>query len=220
MDGCFWCDLSNYPNLKKNNMNKEELRQAFPLDWPLGYKRTASRSYSRFKQTGDDAQRFLRNELSKIGARNIIVSSNVPVRKDGMMYSEHMNKVVTDPGVAVYFNLNGEAKVIVADQFTRVWENIYAIGKTLESMRAIERYGASDFINRAFKGFTALPEAIETPYKREWWVVLGVDKHANSAQIKEAYRIKSKLVHPDKGGTAAQFQEMQDAYREAMAQFD
>lgn len=46
------------------------------------------------------------------------------------------------------------------------------------------------------------------PYK-----VLGVSKQATKDEIKKAYRKKSKLAHPDAGGSSEQFGELVKAYR-------
>jgi curved DNA-binding protein CbpA len=39
-------------------------------------------------------------------------------------------------------------------------------------------------------------------------------------QIKEAYRIKAKMVHPDTGGSELQFNELQAAYKQALESFE
>lgn len=42
--------------------------------------------------------------------------------------------------------------------------------------------------------------------------VLGVNPDADEAEIRAAYRRRVKAVHPDQGGSAEQFQSVQDAY--------
>jgi hypothetical protein len=197
-------------------------KQAYPLQWPVGYKRTKSRTYSRFNQSADKAQQFLRKELSRLGATSIVVSSNVPIRQDGQMYADAMRRakqMENDPGVAVYFNYKGQQVVLCCDTYSKVWENVYAIGKTVENLRAIERYGVSDFLARSFTGFAELPESVVTPYKRPWHEVLEVSPMANTIQIKEAYRKMSFKTHPDQGGSSEAFQEVKEAYENALKQF-
>lgn len=75
--------------------------EKFPLHWPAGYKRTLQRSKSQFKQTMEKSQQFLHKELERLKASDIIVSSNIPVRNDGMFYADWMRKKIDDPGVAV-----------------------------------------------------------------------------------------------------------------------
>jgi hypothetical protein len=47
--------------------------------------------------------------------------------------------------------------VIAADQFKEVRLNMCAIGLTIKAIRQIERCGTSSLLERAFKGFSALP---------------------------------------------------------------
>lgn len=190
--------------------------EAFPLYWPVGYKRTNSRTWSRFKVTMDKAQRFLRDELSRMGATGLIISTNIPVKKDGMLYADWMNKKIDDPGVAIYFKYKGKDVSMCCDQYNKVWENIYALGKGIEALRGMERWGVSDFLDRAFTGFTALPEATVTNEKT-WCEILEVQPWATADQIKEAYRKKAMEVHPDKGGTSEMFNRVQTAYQQGMS---
>jgi len=190
--------------------------EAFPLYWPVGYKRTNSRTWSRFKVTMDKAQRFLRDELSRMGATGLIISTNIPVRKDGMLYADWMNKKIDDPGVAIYFKYKGKDVSMCCDQYNKIWENIYALGKGIEALRGMERWGVSDFLDRAFTGFTALPESKVTNEKT-WCEILEVQPWANADQIKEAYRKKAMEVHPDKGGTSEMFNRVQTAYQQGMS---
>lgn len=47
---------------------------------------------------------------------------------------------------------------------------------------------------------------------KDYYKILGVDRTADSAQIKQAYRSLAMRHHPDRGGDVAQFQEIQEAY--------
>ncbi|WP_430900511.1 MULTISPECIES: J domain-containing protein [unclassified Paraflavitalea] len=192
--------------------------EAFPLHWPIGYKRTNSRIHSRFKVTMDKAQRFLRSEVSKLGGSNLIVSTNIPLRKDGMLYSDWMSRKIDDPGVAIYFKYKGKDIAMCCDQYNKIWENIYALGKGIEALRGMERWGVSDFLDRAFTGFTGIPEKVEV--KKEWYEVLGVSQSANAEQIRKSYREKAMVTHPDKGGSPEAFQLVKEAFDFAITQID
>lgn len=174
--------------------------EAFPLHWPVGYKRSTYRKDSQFRQTMDGAQRFLRSELSRLGANDIIVSTNIPIRKDGGMYADQMHKIQPDPGVAIYFKYKKRDVVMCCDQYTRVWENVYALGKGIEALRGMERWGVSDFLDRAFTGFTAIEEAKE----KSWYDILEVTPDANVDTIKTKYRRLTKEWHPDIKGPAGE----------------
>lgn len=47
---------------------------------------------------------------------------------------------------------------------------------------------------------------------KDYYKILGVDRTADPAQIKQAYRSLAMRHHPDRGGDVAQFQEIQEAY--------
>ncbi len=55
--------------------------------------------------------------------------------------------------------------------------------------------------------------------KHGWCAVLGVRFPCTAESIKTAYRRLAMTSHPDAGGDAARFQEIEQAYREALAYF-
>lgn len=187
---------------------------SFPLSWPLGYKRTVSRKSSSFKQSMDRSQQFLREEVRRLGGTGLVVSTNLPVRNDGGIYSAYMDKLIDDPGVAVFFKFKGKAITMCCDQYRRVWENIYALAKGIEALRGMDRWGVSEFLERAFTGFAALPPAQSSV---TWYQVLEVPEKAAAGVIKESYRQLVKTYHPDNlsTGSAEKFVRIQAAYEEA-----
>ena len=80
--------------------------KSYPLQWPISYKRSITRTESRFKQTSEKAQTFLRDEIYRLNAKNLVISSNVNVRNDGYLYADMCNSKISDPGVAIYFRYN------------------------------------------------------------------------------------------------------------------
>ncbi|HCE21892.1 MAG TPA: J domain-containing protein [Hyphomonas sp.] len=176
--------------------------EAFPLHWPVGRPRTPRHqiSHSRFSP-GNRAQevRSVHDELWRLGAKNVIVSTNVRLRRDGMPYAS--DKAPDDQGVAVYFDYLGGQKCFACDRWRTVEENLRAIYKSIEAIRGLDRWGSKSFVDAAFTGFAALPSP-ET--QRPWWEVLGVDQNASPAEIKAAYRRKSMELHQSGAGETAQ----------------
>ena len=85
------------------------MTQPFPLHWPPDWPRTPwdRRSYSRFRSLNlgrcrDD----LLLELERLGAMRIVVSTDIPLRRDGIFYANAGRP--DDPGVAVYFRWRGK----------------------------------------------------------------------------------------------------------------
>ena len=179
------------------------MTQAYPLQWPAGQPRTPSyrRKGSQFTQGGfltpDRATRDTLDQIRRLGGTQPVVSTNVPIRKDGLPYADAARRRMDDPGVAVYFTLKGRQQVFACDKWETVPENLRAITKTIEALRGIERWGSGDMMERAFTGFTALPPPIVTPPPRAWWEVLNVDPSMPLAAMETQYRALAKERHTD-----------------------
>jgi hypothetical protein len=206
-------------------------RKAFPLSWPDGWKRAKNRAVAAFNKTKDsrydsqgqiiyggktrisveDGVRRVLAELDRMGIRDddIIISTNVPLRLDGFRRGD---KEPGDPGVAVYWQKKGQPSMrcMAIDRYTRVADNLAAVAATLEAMRAIERHGGAEILNRAFLGFAALPERASQP----WREVLGIPGSATMTIVEERFRSLVQVHHPDKGGDREKFEAIVQA-REA-----
>lgn len=181
--------------------------EASPLQWPNGWARTEHPKQSRFDNpTIAKSSSEIENEMRLFGGTDLIISSDLRLKKDGMPYSNQCEP--DDQGVAVYFTWDGVQKVIACDTFNRIACNLWAVAKTINAMRGIDRWGCSEIINKAFTGFEALPEK----HSQEWWEVLGVSKNATEKEVKSAYRKMSKKYHPDKTGESEKFLQIKEAY--------
>lgn len=172
------------------------MTEAYPLSWPDGRPRTKSirRQCSRFGNTSVHSEAwFVLDEIRRLGGRYAVVSTDVELRNDGLPYSSR--KAPEDPGVAVYFEKSGKQMAFACDRWDCVPDNIRAIGKTIEAIRGIERWGSGDMMAAAFTGFEALPAPDKTP----WWEVLGfASRPLGSIDFIEAqYRALAIDAHPD-----------------------
>lgn len=158
-------------------------------------------------------------ELTKLGATrgSIVVSTNIPLRKNGTPYATQDR--LDDPGVAVYWSHNNVERVMACDRWLYVHENVHAIELAVEGMRAIERAGASQILERAFSAFGMLPEA-NVPRVRPWWEVFDlpdvVGQSSSPAMLKARYRELAAERHPDKGGTVEGMRELDEALAQAL----
>jgi hypothetical protein len=185
---------------------------AFPLQWPAGWTRTpfSKVHWSRFDKPSMEKaanEVFKQLRMMGVGNYNVIISTNVKVRADGIPYSNLRQP--DDKGVAVYFKRKGKDTVFAADGYDRVEDNVWAIAKSLEALRAIERYGVAQVMDRAFSGFAALPEKASS---RLWYDVLGCAENAPITEVDARWRTLAKLLHPDQNGGAQEgFLELQAA---------
>lgn len=181
--------------------------EAFPLHWPQGWKTTPDPQHSRFKVTFTSARDTLVAELKRMNAKNPVISTNIPLRNDGLPYARFSPP--RDTGVAVYFTYKGKQMVFACDKWKRIEDNLWSICKTIEAIRGIERWGASEMLERAFTGFAQL----EAP-SDEWWKVLGVDKLASYGDVINAFKALAKKNHPDVGGSSEEMARINKAYQE------
>lgn len=190
------------------------MAEAFPLQWPDGWPRTPShkRGPSRFgKNLGASQINKLQNELRLLGARHVVISSNVPLRQDGLPYASETKRRYDDPGVAVYFQLKGKALSMARDRYNTPWENIRSLILAIDAMRSIERHGGSTMMERAFSGFAAIAPP---DWKKPWREVFGVQPDWRG-DITTLYREKARNRHPDSGGSNDLMSELNVAYAEA-----
>lgn len=191
---------------------------AYPLQWPAGRPRTHSwqRERAKFQTTFARARDEISREVQLlVGGRwardpQLVISTNVALRRDGLPLANQRNP--DDCGVAVYFEHKKRSMCFACDRWDKIEHNMQAIAKTIEALRGIARWGTGDMLEAAFTGFTALP-APGAP--REWWEVLGVQRNAQPQEIVDAYRRLRSQHHPDRGGEAARFDEVEQAYRKA-----
>ena len=192
---------------------------AYPLSWPIGWKRTEprqrvrarfNRKESNYRDTGNgggyryqttreltvnNAIDRILDELRALGVsrENIIISTNLDVRLDGLPRSGQ--RAPQDPGAAVYWTRNKEQRCMAIDQYDSVAGNLAAIAATLNAMRAIERHGGVEILSRAFAGFAQLPAPSND--SMGWWDVLQVARNASNDEIRAAFRALAREYHPD-----------------------
>jgi hypothetical protein len=199
-------------------------KRTYPLAWPVGWPRSKMRAPARYQVDAARARKQLVEELRKMGAKSVIISSNAALGVNGMPKATDRP---SDSGVAVYWtDSKNVERVIACDRWHLVQDNIRACGLAIEALRQLDRTGASEIIERAFAGFKALPASTSGGHsipsqnaKRPWRDVLCVreDKPSHTA-LKIWYRHASMETHPDRGGTVEAFNEVTRAYEEGCAE--
>ena len=215
--------------------------EAYPLSWPVGWPRTLVHQRRRAEfashrsmkvevrdpvsgvvrektQTTQTAltiyaaMRRLQDQLDKLGASAVLLSTNVELRLDGQPRSNRPPPA--DPGAAVYFKLKGHDRVLACDKWDRVPDNIAAIAGHIDAIRRQDRYGVGT-LEQAFVGYAALPSP-EMVGKRPWRSVLMVgDGPIGLETVEQVYRSFAKEAHADVGGNNERMVELNVAIDDA-----
>lgn len=196
---------------------------AYPLTWPLWIPRTQTRRVSNFlrqsrhssfgytprtRHTIAEGCAEIAHEVRKLGGKDLVISSNLRIKLDGMPIGKQSQPA--DPGVAIWFDLDGEDLVFACDRWHVVEDNLWAVFKHLEAMVGQDRWGVGTQ-HQAFTGYAALPAP------SLWYVVLEVPEYASPEVIRRAYLRLVQIYHPDKTtGDVQKFMEVQSAYEEGM----
>jgi hypothetical protein len=162
----------------------------YKLTWPADEPRTPpgdKRGRSPFSMDFIKALRAMDDELVRFKALDVLLTHN----------DNRRGTRLQDPAAALYFKLGGRDISICCDIYFDVQDNIRAIGKIVEAMRTIERYGGQHLSQKSFTGFVALPPPPDI------WKTLGISKGVGDALsdklkrefVMEAFREKAKVVH-------------------------
>lgn len=218
---------------------------AYPLQWPEGWPRTPKGARSSgyafkqetYKTSGDHtykarvpvtfakARERLYAELERLKASSVVVSTNHPADVRGVPVES--KRRVEDDGVAVYFQYQGRQMVMACDRYDSTAANMRSLGLAIEALRQLERHGGGHMMERAFSGFSALPDHSGAPRARHWSEVLGVDPRPMAnlsvgikrAMIEAAYKDAIALAHPDRdGGSVEAAQEVNAAREQALSE--
>lgn len=99
-----------------------------PLSWPAGWPRTDPEEQLYALGAYHDSQGWntvlkrLQRELRLLGADQAVLSTNQPIRRDGLPYQARRN--IEDPGVALYFQHAGKSLAMAQDRYQKLTDNI------------------------------------------------------------------------------------------------
>lgn len=173
---------------------------AHPLYWPQQWPRTPAskreRTY-RYKVTFAQARDEILAQLKLLRVTSRIISTNIPLRNDGLPRRDILEP--SDPGVAVYWEgaADGKQHVIACDRWDKVRDNLRACGLAIEGLRAIERSGASQVLERVYMGFAALP-ADASPSTWRGVLEFNPDEAITAEQLRKRFELLALRAHPDR----------------------
>lgn len=184
-----------------------------PNVWPK--KVTANRKRSPFKWRWNEVMSDLERELRHLGAAKCSIALDLKfgeIRNDGQPRADARART---PGVILSFTakrLPGEpAQVFPCDTFLTWQDNLVAIVRSLEKLRAVDRYGVT-IAGEQYAGFKALPSGGESSAKmtpEQASDIIAEHSEIEAGGIlafpsvaKMAARAAQRRTHPDTGDHA------------------
>jgi len=167
---------------------------------------------------------LLESEMTAVSAKDAILTAFIPknqIRADGWPLS---SAKAAGPGLILSFTSNGQPREFAADHYDDWKDNLYAVAKTLEALRGINRWGGASS-GKQYAGFSPVlaPDAQPMPasFASSQSAAVFLADHAegwsagqilnNSLVLKSAYNAASIKLHPDTGGTHEGFVQLQQA---------
>lgn len=171
------------------------------------------RKASQFDSTWTSTLDLLGKEIGHLGGRDVVIEVDVreqDIRNDGMLRA---NARSASPAVVVAFDTARHGPMLYrADRYGERWnrvgwrENVRAVALTLQALRAVDRYGATE-TGQQYAGFKALPagRALSASHMtsdeaeqiiRTAGYVDGVSQVG--VKIADVYRRARAAAHPDR----------------------
>lgn len=178
-----------------------------PTVWPKKATPAWARKRPQFKTIWTKALDLLDREIYYLGGKNVTIAIDVEerfIRPDGQLYASARPR---SPAVIVSFDTARGRLQFPCDTFGFWQENVDAIARSMEKLRAVDRYGVTT--GEQFSGFKAIPASTSPTMNAEEAArhiaqLLGMHayvllQHAGDAQM--AIRRARQKVHPDVGGS-------------------
>jgi hypothetical protein len=200
--------------------------------WPNNVPATPyhKRKRSPFRSIWSKTLRDLDRELIAVKAWNTVIEIDAPaseIRRDGMPRADARTR---GPGVIISYELHYKNSnrvdrfVFPCDTYNDWQDNVRAIARTLEALRAVDRYGVTRD-GQQFSSFKAIPAQTSATKSVEWAASV-LRQHAGVVfdiedfnQCRAAYRAARSKAHPDAGGSPDSWHAVQAAGERLAAHF-
>lgn len=192
-----------------------------PIDtWPG--ERTRNRRRSPFKASWGSTLKLLKRELNQLRAKHIVIQvalTEDQIRLDGY---PRASARASHPGVVLAFESRFGPLKYAVDTFTSWEDNIRAIALALEALRKVDRYGVTKR-GEQYTGWRALPPegGTSATFTTDAAAAFMAAASANGTTtptllreheaVRKAYIAAAQTLHPDRGGSTREFQQLQIA---------
>lgn len=180
-----------------------------PIDW-WPHQETRSRRRSPFDSSLTATRSLLYRECRQLGATSAVIQIAVgeeDIRRDGFLRAAARP---SHPGVIVSFRSRHGDLEYATDVFDRWEDNLRAIALGLEALRRVDRYGIAKR-GEQYRGWQQLAAGDAGP--REPSAERGMQLVERHGGLKRALF----ATHPDHGGDAADFADVQAAREAGLA---
>lgn len=195
----------------------DALRYRPLVAWPREF--TRRRVLSPFRAPLRTTLLDLKRELKAVHARDVVLEIAIrenEIRIDGMPYAKARPE---HPGVILSMTAEGGALRFPCDAFTDWQDNLRAIVRTMEALRAVERYGVvaqHEQYNawRAIEGPRAMPQGWPSIEDAAGFIrAMSGERPETSDKdgLVRAVRVAKRRTHPDHGGDPDAFQRVTEA---------
>ncbi len=189
-----------------------------PLSDRTWLRPAGQRKQSQFDTTWSKTLKQLGKEIDHLSGRDVVIEADVreqDIRNDGMLRA---NARPSSPAVVVAFETTKHGPMLYrCDRYVTGWRtegvdswqhNVRAIALTLEALRAVDRYGATE-TGQQYAGFKALPagHAMRASHMTRDEAVWLLDEYCDrdwSARDPEdlahVHRRARAAAHPDRHG--------------------
>lgn len=166
---------------------------------------TRSRRRSPFEASLSATQDLLTRELRALNARTVVIQlaiGEIDLRNDGLPRASARPE---HPGVILSLDSPYGPLSYPCDTFTDWQSNLRAIALALEALRKVDRYGVTKN-GEQYTGWRQIEGRTPTG------PMTVAEARAFMAQHGD-YRTAARKLHPDTGGSAEEFQRLQEARR-------
>lgn len=194
-------------------------------EWPRpGFEPHRARERSRFDTAYPDQMGLLKYELGRLGAEALVIRLALSdrdirwnIRPDGL---PRANARPDHPGVVVEWQIGETWYGRSNDKFDDWRDCMFAIAKTLEALRGVERWGSVaggeqyEGMRLEIEGVGSGPNAARQTLMRAAGMLdedLPPPEMRALEDIRAVYRRAVRRTHPDRGGDPEEFRQVQEA---------
>lgn len=176
-----------------------------PLSNPATFNAVRERRHAPFRAYWGATIDLLERELRMLGASNVVLEvalEEKDLRLDGKPRAQAR---AAHPGVVISFNSKWGPLRYATDEFRTFQENIRAVALSMEALRKVDRYGVSRR-GEQYRGWRQIESGGASAAR-------GRDLIAKHGGLRAALM----ATHPDRGGSADDFADVQKARDEGAA---